>query len=207
MAELVNKPFSQACENNREPILQVLEPRLRDCRLVLEIGSGTGQHAVYFGAALPHLQWQTSDLPEHHEGIRQWLADYSGDNVLAPLTLDMAVQPWPIEQADAVFSANTCHIAAWEEVLGLLDGCARILQPGGLLILYGPFNEAGEYTSDSNARFDQWLKQQAAHRGIRNRQTVAEAAQARGLRLEETLEMPANNRCLVFRRQEETKHV
>lgn len=198
---VVDKPFSQACENNKQPILSVLAPRFATLRHVLEIGTGTGQHAVYFAAAMPHLTWQTSDLPEHHEGIQAWLADYFGSNLKPPLALDAAQSPWPIEQTDAVFTSNTFHIMPWEAVLSLLDGCARILPPGGLLVVYGPFNEQGAFTSDSNAEFDQWLKTQAPHRGIRNRQTVAEEAGQRGLELTETLELPANNRCLVFVRQ------
>lgn len=198
---VVDKPFSQACENNKQPILSVLAPRFATFRHVLEIGTGTGQHAVYFAAAMPHLTWQTSDLPENHEGIQAWLADYFGSNLKRPLALDAAQSPWPIEHTDAVFTSNTFHIMPWEAVLSLLDGCARILPPGGLLVVYGPFNEQGEFTSDSNAEFDQWLKTQAPHRGIRNRQTVAEEAGQRGLQLTETLELPANNRCLVFVRQ------
>ncbi|ROQ20190.1 uncharacterized protein DUF938 [Marinimicrobium koreense] len=198
---VVDKPFSQACENNKQPILSVLAPRFATRRHVLEIGTGTGQHAVYFAAAMPHLTWQTSDLPENHEGIQACLADYFGSNLKRPLALDAAQSPWPIEHTDAVFTSNTFHIMPWEAVLSLLDGCARILPPGGLLVVYGPFNEQGEFTSDSNAEFDQWLKTQAPHRGIRNRQTVAEEAGQRGLELTETLELPANNRCLVFVRQ------
>lgn len=195
-----HKPFSQACENNKQPILSVLEPRLRDAKQVLELGSGTGQHAVFFARHLPHLVWQTSDLPENHPGIHQWLADSFLDNIRPPLTLDVDQPDWPLRETDAIFTANTFHIIAWEQVLKLLDGCARLLPPGGLLIVYGPFNEEGRFTSESNARFDQMLRDNAPHRGIRNRQTVAEEARARGLLLEETLELPANNRCLVFRR-------
>ncbi|UZJ45460.1 class I SAM-dependent methyltransferase [Marinimicrobium sp. C6131] len=198
---VVDKPFSQACENNKQPILSVLAPRFATFRHVLEIGTGTGQHAVYFAAAMPHLTWQTSDLPEHHEGIRTWLADYFGSNLQPPLTLDVTQPVWPLEQTDAVFTSNTFHIMSWEAVLSLLDGCARILSPGGLLVVYGPFNEQGEFTSESNAAFDRQLRSQVAHRGIRNRQTVAEEAELRGLHLSETLELPANNRCLVFTRQ------
>jgi len=198
---VVDKPFSQACENNKQPILSVLAPRFATFRHVLEIGTGTGQHAVYFAAAMPHLTWQTSDLPENHEGIQAWLTDYFGSNLKPPLALDAAQSLWPIEHTDAVFTSNTFHIMPWEAVLSLLDGCARILPPGGLLVVYGPFNEQGAFTSDSNAEFDQWLKTQAPHRGIRNRQTVAEEAGQRGLQLTETLELPANNRCLVFVRQ------
>ena len=205
MNEQSQRPFSQACENNRGPILEVLEPRLQNCRSVLEIGSGTGQHAVYFAGRLPQLVWQTSDLPQNHPGIHQWLADYPGSNLRPPLSLDMAAWPWPVSEVDAVFTANTFHIAAWTEVLGMLDGCARVLPTEGQLIVYGPFNENGEYSSESNARFDQHLRQSAAHQGIRDRQQVAQEALIRGLELQETISMPANNCCLVFRRIEESQ--
>jgi len=195
-----DKPFSQACENNKEAIGAVLKPRLRHCRHLLEIGSGTGQHAVFLAPRLPHLIWQTSDLPENHRGVEQWLADEPSDNLRPPLSLDVDQDPWPLSETDAVFTANTFHIIAWDQVLALLDGCAAILRAGGPLLVYGPFNEAGQYTSESNARFDQWLREQAPHRGIRDRQTLATEAESRGLRWRETLEMPANNRILVFER-------
>lgn len=195
-----HKPFSQACENNKQPILSVLEPRLKKARHVLEIGSGTGQHAVFFAEKMPHLIWQASDLPENHAGICQWRESYAGGNLRQPLTLDVEQPDWPLSETDAVFTANTFHIISWEQVLKLLDGCARILRSGAPLIVYGPFNEDGRFTSESNARFDQMLRDNAPHRGIRNRQTVAAEAAARGLLLRETLELPANNRCLVFRR-------
>ena len=200
MAIIQEKPFSQACENNKQTIAAVLEPRLGQCRHLLEIGCGTGQHAVYLASRLPHLVWQTSDLPENHAGIRLWLQDFPSDNLRLPLSLDVTQPEWPLSHTDAVFTANTFHIMAWNQVLALLDGCGAILNAGGLLLVYGPFNEQGEYTSESNARFDQWLKETVPHRAIRDRQTLAIEAQSRGLCLHETLEMPANNRILVFKR-------
>lgn len=197
----LQKPFSQACENNKHPLLAVLAPRLATCRHVLEIGSGTGQHSVHFASAMPHLVWQTSDLPENHESIKQWLEDYPGANLKAPLALDVMQPYWPVEHTDAVFTANTFHIMPWEAVLSLLEGVARLLSPGGQLIVYGPFNEEGAFTSESNAAFDRSLRQRVPHRGIRNRQTVAAEAEQRGLALTTTLELPANNRCLVFVRR------
>jgi len=196
-----HKPFSQACENNQQPILSVLQPRLKQAKRVLEIGSGTGQHAVFFARAMPHLIWQTSDLPENHPGIEAWLADCPADNLRSPLALDVDAPDWPVSDIDAVFTANTLHIVSWEQGLHLLDGCARLLPAGGQLIVYGPFNENGHFTSESNARFDQMLRDAVPHRGIRNRQTVAEEAAQRGLMLQDTLELPANNRILVFERQ------
>jgi len=195
---MIEKPFSQACENNKQPILEVLQRHLSAPGSVLEIGTGTGQHAVWFAGHLPHLQWQTSDLVENHPGIRAWLADYEGDNLDAPIALDVAARDWPLSEFDAVFTANTAHIMAWPEVLAMLDGVAQLLVPGGLLIVYGPFNYNGQFTSESNARFNDWLKEQAPHRAIRDFEVVCEEARHRGLQLLEDVAMPANNRCLVF---------
>ncbi len=195
---MIEKPFSQACENNKQPILEVLQRHLTAPGSVLEIGTGTGQHAVWFAGHLPHLQWQTSDLVENHPGIRAWLADYEGDNLDAPIALDVAARDWPLSEFDAVFTANTVHIMAWPEVLAMLDGVAQLLVPGGLLIVYGPFNYNGQFTSESNARFNDWLKEQAPHRAIRDFEVVCEEARHRGLQLLEDVAMPANNRCLVF---------
>ena len=193
------KPHSESCERNREPILAVLRDHFRDVRQILEIGSGTGQHAVYFGAALPRLTWQTSDLPEHHDGIRQWLAEAALPNVLPPLALDVAARPWPVPRVDAVFSANTLHIMAWERVQDFFAGLPQVLGPTGLLVVYGPFNYDGRYTSESNARFDAWLKARDARSAIRDFAAVDALAQQSGLRLLEDRAMPANNRCLVWR--------
>ncbi|MYM63817.1 DUF938 domain-containing protein [Pseudomaricurvus sp. HS19] len=195
---MIEKPFSQACENNKQPILEVLQRHLTAPGSVLEIGSGTGQHAVWFAGNLPHLQWQTSDLVENHPGIRAWLAEYEGENLDAPIALDVAARDWPLSEFDAVFTANTAHIMAWPEVLAMLDGVAQLLVPGGLLIVYGPFNYNGRFTSESNARFNDWLLEQAPHRAIRDFEVVCEEAGNRGLQLLEDVAMPANNRCLVF---------
>lgn len=194
----MSKPFSQACENNKTPILTVLQRHFIAPGKVLEIGSGTGQHAVFFAGRLPHLQWQTSDLREHHAGIGLWMADYPGENLLPPLTLDVATSAWDFGPFDAVFTANTVHIMAWDEVLAMLDGVARVLRTGGKLVIYGPFNYHGQFTSPSNARFNDWLHAQAPHRAIRDFEAVCAAAAARGLQWGEDIEMPANNRCLVF---------
>lgn len=193
------KQFSAACERNREPILAILRDVLADCRRVLEIGSGTGQHAVYFGAHLPHLLWQTSDLPQSHASINAWLDEARLPNVLPPLTLD-AAGDWPPGPYDAVFSANTCHIMAWPEVESMFAGIGRILQKGGVLCIYGPFNYGGKFTSASNAQFDAALKQQAPHMGIRDFEEVNRLAGEQGLTLYADNTMPANNRLLVWRR-------
>lgn len=194
------KPFSQACQNNRDPILHQLLRLFADRHRVLEIGSGTGQHAVHFAAALPWLEWLTSDRAEHHDGIRLWLADYPLANLQPPLLLDVD-QPWPaLPGVDAVYSANTAHIMAWPSVQAFFAGVGRLLPAGGLFVLYGPMNYGGHYTSDSNARFDVWLKAQDPSRGIRDIEKLQGLAQAAGLALTEDIEMPANNRLLVWQK-------
>lgn len=196
----MDKPFSQACENNKQPILQVLERYLGEVDHVLEIGSGTGQHAVFFGSRLPHLTWQTSDLAVYHPGIRQWLADAGLDNVRPPLNLDVTDAVWPIASTTAVFSANTAHIMSWPMVEALVDGVGRVLRSGGWFLLYGPFNYGGAPTSDSNARFDQSLRARDPASGVRGFEAIDALAMARGLRLVEDAAMPANNRFLVWRK-------
>ncbi|MFC7514878.1 DUF938 domain-containing protein [Herbaspirillum sp. GCM10030257] len=197
----MNKPFSVACERNRDPILVVLQEALRDCRHVLEIGSGTGQHAVYFGAALPHLVWQTSDLPENHEGILAWLNEAGLPNVLPPLLLDASGQGWPLQGFDAVYTANTCHIMSWDDVEAMFAGAGHLLPEGGLFCIYGPFNYNGRFTSESNAQFDAMLRAQVPHRGIRDIEKIVALASAQGMHLEDDHAMPANNRLLVFRKR------
>ena len=194
------KQYSAACERNRDPILQVLRKILSDSRQVLEIGSGTGQHAVYFAAQLPHLQWQTSDLEHNHVSILAWMKECACANLLAPLVLDMAGSRWPTAQFDAVFSANTCHIMAWQEVQAMFHGVGQLLPTGGVLAVYGPFNYDGQFTSPSNQRFDASLREFAAHMGIRDFAAVDALARQAALQLEQDIEMPANNRLLVWRK-------
>ena len=196
------RPHAPACERNREPILAVLRRHFADRRRVLEIGSGTGQHAVCFGAALPHLEWQTSDRPEQHDGIRAWMAEAALPNVLPPLTLDVAVDSdWPAHGYDAAFSANTLHILSWPEVVACFAGLGRVLTDEARVVIYGPFNVDGCFTSESNAAFDQWLKARDAQMGIRDLAAVDALARAIGLRLIDDVPMPANNRCLIWQRQ------
>lgn len=194
----MNKPYSAACERNSGPILQAITPILADCHSLLEIGSGTGQHAVSFAQHLPHLQWQTSDRPEYHPGILAWLDEAALTNVLPPLELNIGKSPWPERQFDAVFTANTCHIMAWEEVQLMFAGVASVLADGGRFCIYGPFNYAGQFTSASNQQFDASLKQQAAHMGIRDIEKIIKLADQHGMRLLEDVAMPANNRLLVL---------
>ncbi|ARU32719.1 methylase [Sulfuriferula sp. AH1] len=194
------KPYSESCERNQAPILEQLQMLFAERRHVLEIASGTGQHAVYFGRALPHLSWQTSDLPANHAGIRVWLAEARLPNVLPPLALDVNDAVWPVIAVDAVFNANTVHIVSWPAVQRMFAGIGRVLQPGGVLCLYGPFNYGGAYTSASNADFDAWLKARDLHIGIRDFEAVCELAAAQGLSLVQDIAMPSNNRLLAWRK-------
>ncbi|MBC7514066.1 MAG: DUF938 domain-containing protein [Herminiimonas sp.] len=197
----MDKPFSEACERNRDPILALLREVLQQCRDVLEIGSGTGQHAVHFGSHLPHLEWHTSDLAQNHAGIRAWIAATQASNVLAPITLDMAAPDWPHRQFNAVYTANTCHIMSWTQVSSMMAGVVTVLKPEGVFCIYGPFNYNGACTSEGNARFDAALRQQAPHRGIRDCEAMQTLAADNGLRLQADHAMPANNRLLLFARE------
>ncbi len=208
MKPLLTPLFSAACERNAAPILQVLAPLLKDCATVLEIGSGTGQHAVYFGARLPHLTWQCSDLPHNHASILAWQRDAGLANVLPPLTLalgqgdeqDDGQDGWPHAAFDALFTANTCHIMAESAVEALFAGAPAMLRAGGLLCIYGPFNYGGQFTSAGNAQFDAALRSQASHMGLRDSETMIALAIQAGLLLQADITMPSNNRMLVFRR-------
>ncbi|MDJ0837904.1 MAG: DUF938 domain-containing protein [Acidobacteriota bacterium] len=195
------KPHSPACERNREPILAVLRRLLQPARNVLEIGSGTGQHAVYFAADLPHLTWHPSDLPVHHAGIRAWIDDGGPANVKQPISLDVDQEDWPQGPFDAVFTANTLHIVSWPRVQRLIRGAASILPPGGSLCVYGPFNYNGRFTSQSNADFNQWLLYRDPDSGIRDIEKVTRVAAEAGLALVEDNPMPANNRLLHLQKE------
>ena len=193
------QPYSPSCERNREPILDVLREQFADRRHVLEIGSGTGQHAVHFAAAMPKLIWQSSDRAENLPGIRAWLDDAALSNTPAPLEFDVA-GTWPAETFDAVFSANTLHIMAWPEVEHFFAQLPTITCAGAILVIYGPFNYQGRYSSDSNAAFDQWLKARGEHMAIRDAEAVDALATKAGFALTDDIAMPANNRCRVWRR-------
>jgi cyclopropane fatty-acyl-phospholipid synthase-like methyltransferase len=195
------KPYSEACERNREPILSAIRPVLSDCRAVLEIGSGTGQHAVFFAASMPHLLWYPSDRQEYHAGIELWLAEAGLANVRMPLLLDVGYAVWPEVDVDAVFSANTAHIMHWHEVEALFAGIGRLLPEQGVFLLYGPFNYRQTYTSKSNERFDGWLKARDPLSGIRGFEDVDRLARQAGMVLREDFAMPANNRLLFWQKQ------
>ncbi len=196
----MNLPFSQACENNKQPILDVLRSALSDRRRVLEVGSGTGQHAVHFAPALSWLEWQTSDLPENHSAIEAWLGAHPSPNLKWPLVFDLRQSPWPQGEFDAVFSANTAHIMAWPQVERLIREAGEQLPENGVLALYGPFNYNGQFTSASNEQFDKMLRERNPDQGIRDFEVLENIAQDSGFKLEADHEMPANNRLLVWRK-------
>lgn len=192
------KPFAESCEQNKDPILGVLRQELAAARTLLEIGSGTGQHAVYFAAALPNIIWQTSDREENHPGIQAWLAEAGLPNLHPPVALDVARDPWPAPGYDAVFSANTAHIMGWPEVEAMFAGVAEVLKPGGRFCLYGPFSEGGRHSAPSNAEFDAWLRARDPASGVRDLNALDALAQGLGLRRRANHPMPANNRTLVW---------
>ncbi|MGO1069808.1 DUF938 domain-containing protein [Lysobacter sp. CA199] len=222
------RPYSPSCERNREPILVVLHRHFADRRNVLEVGSGTGQHAVHFAAAMPWLRWQCADRAEYLPGIRAWLEDARLPNTPAPIELEAVAapvpgfSPWPIRvdvasaaaieatgsiapatgasAFDAAFSANTLHIMGWPQVRGFFAGLDMALAPQATVAVYGPFNYGGQFSSDSNREFDGWLKARDPVSGVRDFEAVDALAAGIGLRLIEDVAMPANNRCLIWRR-------
>ena len=192
------KRFSKACEQNKEPLLEVVGRAFVSCQRVLEIGSGTGQHAVFFGRHMPLLSWQTSDLPEHHASIYKWIEEAELGNVLPPITLDVEDE-WPAQTYDGVFSANTAHIMSWPQVIRMFAGVARVLQPGGVFCLYGPFKYDGDNTcGNDTAAFDQLLQAQDPVSGIRDFEKLDKLARCQGLVLVRDEKMPANNRALIW---------
>jgi SAM-dependent methyltransferase len=197
----VNRPFAESCEQNREPILAVLRRYLDESvDSLLEIGSGTGQQAVYFAPQFPWLSWQTSDRTENHPGIRAWLQSLPSPNIREPLVLDVVDGEWPRASFGAVFSANTAHIMDPQAVEAMFEGVGSILQPGGVLLLYGPFNIDGRYTAPSNERFDRWLQSQDPRMGIRDLGWLNELARDAGLAPAVVIDMPADNKLLCFKK-------
>jgi len=195
-----SKPFAPACERNKEPILAVLKPYFEARRCVLEIGSGTGQHAAFFASALPNTVWQTSDLDENLPGIRMWLDEAALPNLPPPLSIDVTGE-WPKQRFDAVFTANSLHIMPWSAVEQFFAGVDTVLERDALLAIYGPFNYHGTYTSQSNREFDGWLKQRSALSAIRDFENVDALARRIGLQLVKDHAMPANNRLIVWGRK------
>ena len=198
---MMNKPFSQACENNKYPILAVLKESFKGLRHILEIGSGTGQHAVFFAENLPAIQWYSSDQPQYHQGINAWMDEANLPNLHRPISLNVD-DPWPECDVDGVFSANTAHIMSWNSVQNMFSGVGQMLSFPGKFVLYGPFNRNGQFTSEGNARFDVSLRLQDPLMGIRNDEDIFELAKINNLIFMDDIEMPANNRILVFEKQQ-----
>ncbi|MCR9105330.1 MAG: class I SAM-dependent methyltransferase [Gammaproteobacteria bacterium] len=192
-------PFSQACENNKGPIYDVLSSVFADRRQVLEVGSGTGQHATFFAARMPHLLWQPTELAQNRTVLRPRCAAYEGSNLLPEQTLDVCAKPWPVAIPDALFTANTLHIMPWTSVEAFFARLATGRPEDFTMAVYGPFNYGGQYTSQSNARFDQWLHEQHPHSAIRDFEAVDALAEQAGLALLADNALPANNRLLVWK--------
>jgi SAM-dependent methyltransferase len=190
--------FSEACERNKVPILQVIESAFSNCQKILEIGSGTGQHVVHFARSLPAIVWQPTDADDYLPGLRARLQAENCSNIEAAVKLDVRMRPWPVGQYDGVFSANTLHYMGTDCVEAFFAGVGAALQADGVLIVYGPFRYAGQFTSDSNARFDEFLMQTDPVRGIRDFEWVNELAIAQGFSLRQDIMMPANNQLLVW---------
>jgi hypothetical protein len=195
------KPYSEASDRNRDPILQVLRQWFVVPGQVLEIGAGTGQHAVYFAAHLPHLTWLASDREENLNGIRAWMHDALLPNVPEPVKLDVRAPLWPVSGVQYVFSANTAHIMSWPEVEAMFAGVGRVLREKGLFCLYGPFNRDGKFTSDSNRAFDESLKARDPDMGIRDDQALIALARTNGLAFVADCSMPARNRLLIWSKE------
>tara|TARA_B110000238_G_scaffold61305_1_gene67136 strand:- start:241 stop:843 length:603 start_codon:yes stop_codon:yes gene_type:complete len=197
----MTKPFSQACENNKQSILAKLSLAFSQSKQILEIGSGTGQHAVYFAKHLPKLHWQTSDLLINHQGINQWIDQFPARNIQRPIALDLSTLSSLSNMTaiiDGIYTANTLHIISWSLVIKFFKELACHLTPNGIICIYGPFNYKGQFTSESNASFDLRLKERDINSGIRDFEAIVELAKTAKLQLINDHQMPANNRLLVF---------
>lgn len=199
MTESKEKPFSPSCERNQQVILDALKKCLRPTdKYIFEIGSGTGQHAVFLAEHLPNIDWQTSDVAENHAGITMWLKEARLDNVLPPLEYEIGENKFPDTVVDVAFSANTLHIISETLVEQLIEDLGQSLKPGTRVMFYGPFKYQGEFTSESNADFDLWLKDLDLKRGIRDIETVTASMSAQNFILLKDISMPANNQLLLF---------
>ncbi len=194
-------PVSEACLRNQRPIADVLKRVLPRHSVVLEVGSGTGQHAAFMTGLLPDITWQPSELAERISSINAWRLKAAHPNFLPPLVLDVAQDLWPVKQVDAVFSANVVHYVSWPSVRMMMSGIGRVLRVGGQVCLYGPFNYDRRFTSEGNRRLDEWLKADInPEAGIKDVEQIVLSARREKLRLIDDIEMPANNRMLVFKR-------
>jgi cyclopropane fatty-acyl-phospholipid synthase-like methyltransferase len=194
-------PFSAACERNKDPILEVLRIRFADRSQVLEIGSGTGQHAVHFARALAHLTWHPTEQLAYLPDLAERVKLEGSHNLRAPTLLDVRQAVWPLRSVDAIFTANTLHIMSWPEVAALFGGVGGVLAPGGVLCVYGPFRYVGRYTSDSNQEFDRMLQERDPQSGLRDIQAINSLAEQYGMRLDADHDLPANNRLLMFTKE------
>ena len=192
------RKFSDACERNKDPILTTLREVLTTTRTVLEIGSGTGQHAVHFASALPYITWQTSDLTVNHETINSWISESSLKNVRKPIRLDVNMEKWPLQSAEAVFTANTLHVISWPSVKNMFEGVSKVLSENGVFCIYGPFKYRGKHISKSNELFDASIQTRFPGGGIRNYEDLLIVADTCQLKISDEFEMPSNNSLLVF---------
>ncbi len=194
----MNKPCSPSAERNKEPILNVLKEELSSQQSVLEIGSGTGQHACYFSAALPHILWQPTELKENIPAIQQWMQEQHCSNLLEPKILNVDDQPWPYQNIDTCFTCNTFHIVGQSSVKSIFNGCKSVLHESGKLCVYGPFALKGKHTSESNEHFDHQLRASNPNSGIRDLFVLDDIAQQHGFKPHRKLAMPANNFFVVW---------
>ncbi|MCP3672912.1 MAG: DUF938 domain-containing protein [Gammaproteobacteria bacterium] len=200
----MKKPFSQACENNKRPILDVISKHFENSELILEIGSGSAQHSLYFAEKLKQLYWQTSDQEENLEGINLQLNEYRKYNLGRPFSLDVTQNKWEIEHCDGVFSANTTHIMTWSMVEKMFEGVGHVLLPKKEFCLYGPFKFNGEYSADSNKAFDEMLHERNPNSGLRNFEDLQKLAESQGLSFVKKYDLPANNNILVWQQTKDS---
>jgi len=195
------KPFSESSEQNKHVILDVIQPLFTDHQAVLEIASGTGQHAVHFAHAMPHLIWQPSDLAGNLSGIQEWISDSQLTNIKMPIELNVSETPCPQKMFDVVYTANSFHIMSHQNVTDFFAKVASLVNSKGLITVYGPFNYHGQFTSESNAQFNNWLTQRDPLSGIKDFEWCNQLAENAGLSLAHDVEMPHNNRILCWKKQ------
>lgn len=193
-------PYAESCERNKGPILEVLRSAFADCKHVLEIGSGTGQHAVHFALAMPWLVWQPSEVADAMPGLRKRIFNEGPSNLRAPVVLEVTELPWDVRRVDGVFTANTLHIMHWPQVEAFFAGLPAVTKPGAVLAVYGPFRYGGQYTSASNASFDEMLRGRDPQSGIRDFEQVDALARDAGFALVADHPMPANNQAIAWKR-------
>lgn len=199
---LIHKPFSESSEQNKQVILEVIKPLFAHSKSVLEIASGTGQHAIYFAEAMPHLVWQTSDLEANLSGINQWIAESTLTNVKTPIMLNVSNNSeWPTQRFDVLYTANSFHIMSQQNVDDFFIKAAEHINPNGIITVYGPFNYLGDFTSESNARFNDWLTQRDPLSGIKDFEWCNQLAESAGFKLISDTAMPHNNRILCWQKQ------